>query len=75
MYLLIEYVARVELDLDEICDDLGIDIVMVSSATTMYNVVTIMLVSGETFTYEFDDLVIKEDIDVMSPTTKIVRGE
>tara|TARA_Y100000114_G_C11716140_1_gene306033 strand:- start:770 stop:997 length:228 start_codon:yes stop_codon:yes gene_type:complete len=75
MYLLIEYVARVELDLDEICDDLGIDIAMVSSATTMYNVVTIMLVSGETFTYEFDDLIIREDIDTLSPTTKIVRGE
>jgi hypothetical protein len=67
----IAYTALVELNLEEVCNTLGIDSSDIDSITTTDNVVTMTMNDGSSHIYEFDDLMIGEDIDTANPTTTV----
>jgi hypothetical protein len=67
----IAYTALVELDLEEVCSALGIDSSDIDSITTTGNFVTMTMNDGSSHIYEFDDLMIGEDIDTANPTTTV----
>ena len=69
----ITYETRVELDLQEVCDDLKIRMEHIKTITTSGNLLSIFMVSGELLNYEFDfSKICDSEMDEWNPTTKIV---
>lgn len=70
----IEYVSRVEIDLLEVCDLMGIRHEDIASISAHGNVLNIMMNSGEMLHYEFDPAMIgSAEMDDMNPTTYVVN--
>ncbi len=69
----ITYSTRVELDLQEVCDELKIRMEHIKTITTSGNLLSIFMVSGELLNYEFDfSRICDAEMDEWNPTTKIV---
>lgn len=69
----ITYSTRVELDLQEVCDELKIRMEHVKHVTTSYNLLSIFMVDGTLHNYEFDFAEICDaEMDECNPTTKII---
>ena len=73
--LRINYTARVDLDINSICEELGINTDDVSCITINYNILTIKTFNDKTLTYEFDSILIEEDIDTTSPNSIMLFKE
>ena len=74
--LRINYTARVDLDINVICEELGINTDDVRCITVNYNVLTIKTFNDKTLTYEFDSILIEEDIDTTKPHSMMLfKGE
>ena len=69
----ITYSTRVEIDLEEVCDELNVNSREVKSVTTCGNVITVVMNDGSFHLYEFDIAEICDaEMDDQNPTTKIV---
>ena len=69
----ITYSTRVELDLQEVCDELNVNPREVKTVTTGGNVITVVMNDGSFHLYEFDPGEICDaEMDDQNPTTKIV---
>lgn len=74
--LRINYTARVDLDLDVICESLNVNIEDVDSITASSNILTIKTFNDKTLTYEFDSILIEEDINTTKPHSMMLfKGE
>ncbi len=71
----INYTAKVELELDTICEDFDISVEDIRAITVNYNVLTIKTFSGKTFTYEFDSLLFSEDIETATPYSMMLMKD
>jgi hypothetical protein len=65
--LRINYEARVDLDINTVCEELGINTDDVRCITVNYNILTIKTFDDNTFKYEFDSILIEEDINTTKP--------
>ena len=63
----INYTARVDLEINEVCEELGINTDDVRCITVNYNILTIKTFNDKTFKYEFDSILFGEDIETSSP--------
>ena len=69
----ITYSTRVELDLQEVCDELEVKVEDVSNIVTTGNVLDILVKDGSILRYEFDPgIICDSEMDDQNPTTKIV---
>ena len=69
----ITYSSRVEIDLKEVCDSLGVKVEHVKTITTTGNLLNIFMVNGSLLHYEFDfSMICDSTMDELNPTTKIV---
>ena len=69
----ITYSTRVELDLQEVCDELEVKVEDVSNIVTTGNVLDILMKDGSILRYEFDPSILCDsEMDDQNPTTKIV---
>ena len=69
----ITYSTRVEIDLQEVCESLGIRMEHINTITTTGNVLNVFMVSGSLLHYEFDpSMICDSEMDDQNPTTKIV---
>lgn len=67
------YSTRVELDLQEVCDELKIRMDQVQHITTAGNLLSIFMKDGRLHNYEFDfSRICDAEMDEWNPTTKIV---
>ena len=73
--LRINYTARVDLDINEICEELGINTDDVRCITVNYNILTIKTFNEKTLIYEFDSLLFSEDIETASPYSMMLMKE
>ena len=74
--LRINYTARVDLDINSICEELGINTDDVRCITVNYNILTIKTFDDKTFKYEFDSIFFGEDIETSSPYSMMLfKGE
>ena len=69
----ITYSTHVEIDLQEVCESLGIRMEHINTITTTGNVLNVFMVSGSLLHYEFDPgEICDSEMDDQNPTTKIV---
>lgn len=70
----ITYSTRVEIDLHEVCESLGIfNVKDVTNIVTTGNILEVTTKDGETLQYEFDPSILCDsEMDEQNPTTKIV---
>ena len=73
--LRINYEARVELELDTVCEDLNIVIEDIRAITVNYNVLTIKTFDDKTLIYEFDSILFGEDIETASPYSMMLMKD
>ena len=73
--LRINYTAKVELELDTICEDLNITVEDIRAITVNYNVLTIKTFDDKTLVYEFDSILFGEDIETASPYSMMLMKE
>ena len=73
--LRINYTAKVELELDTICEDLSITVEDIRAITVNYNVLTIKTFDDKTLVYEFDSILFGEDIETASPYSMMLMKE
>ena len=69
----ITYSTRVEIDLEEVCEELNIQMDYVQHITTSGNLLSIFMKDGRLHNYEFDfSKICDAEMDEWNPTTKIV---
>ena len=73
--LRINYEARVDLELDTVCEDLNIAIEDIRAITVNYNVLTIKTFDDKTLIYEFDSILFGEDIETSSPYSMMLMKD
>tara|TARA_Y100000992_G_scaffold287530_1_gene240402 strand:+ start:507 stop:800 length:294 start_codon:yes stop_codon:yes gene_type:complete len=73
--LRINYEAKVELELDTICEDLKITVEDIRAITVNYNVLTIKTFDDKTLIYEFDSILFSEDIETASPYSMMLMKD
>ncbi len=73
--LRINYEAKVEIELDTICEDLNIVVKDIKAITVNYNVLTIKTFDDKTLIYEFDSILFGEDIETASPYSMMLMTE
>ena len=73
--LRINYEAKVELELDTVCEDLNIAVEDIRAITVNYNVLTIKTFDDKTLIYEFDSILFGEDIETASPYSMMLMKD
>ena len=69
----ITYSTRVEIDLEEVCENLEIRMEHIKTITTTGNVLDILMKDGSELQYEFDSSLLEDsEMDDQNPSTKIV---
>ena len=69
----ITYSTHVEIDLEEVCESLGVKFEDVSNIVTTGNVLDVLMKDGSELQYEFDPSILCDsEMDDQNPTTKIV---